>query len=174
VNEDEHHLLAAIELARRSRGNGNHPFGALLVAADGKVVLEAENTVVTERDCTGHAESNLMRLASARFTPELLERCTLYTSTEPCAMCAGAIYWGNVRRVVFALSEEALRAIVGGSPVNATLAMPCREVFARGGQTVEVSGPHLEKQARRCTKTSGIDTERRPGPGVLALMSTPL
>lgn len=148
MNEDEHHLLAAIELARRSRGNGNHPFGALLVDADGKVVLEAENTVVTERDCTGHAESNLMRLASARFTRELLERCTLYTSTEPCAMCAGAIYWGNVRRVVFALSEEALRAIVGDDPENATLAMPCREVFARGGQAVEVSGPHLEKQAR--------------------------
>ena len=59
-----------------------------------------------------------MRRASERFDPEFLQGCTLYTSTEPCAMCAGAIYWGNVRRVVFALSEEALRAIAGGNPEN--------------------------------------------------------
>lgn len=147
IEEDERHLLAAIELAGKAREHGNHPFGALLVDADGNVVLEAENTVVTERDCTGHAESNLLRMASARFTPEFLERCTLYTSTEPCAMCAGAIYWGNVRRVVFALSEEELRAIVGRNPENPTLALPCREVFARGQHEIEVSGPHLREQA---------------------------
>jgi tRNA(Arg) A34 adenosine deaminase TadA len=106
TNETERYLLASIELAR---ANGNHPFGALLLDADGNVVLEAENTVLTARDCTGHAETNLMRMASERFDPEFLSRCTLYTSTEPCAMCAGAIYWGNVRRVVFALSQEEIR-----------------------------------------------------------------
>jgi tRNA(Arg) A34 adenosine deaminase TadA len=57
--------------------------------------------------------------------------------------------WGNVRRVVFALSEEDLRGIVGDNPENALLAIPCREVFARGDHTVEVSGPHLQEQARR-------------------------
>jgi len=57
TNEVERHLLAAIELARRPRANGNHPFGALLVDADGKVVLEGENTVLTAQDCTGHAET---------------------------------------------------------------------------------------------------------------------
>ena len=148
VNEDERHLLAAVEVARRSRENGNHPFGARLVDATGQVLLEAENTVVTGRDCTGHAETNLMRIASERFSPEFLQGCTLYTSTEPCAVCAGAIYWGNVRRVVFALSEEELREIVGSNPDNPTLALPCREVFARGQHEVEVSGPHLKQQAR--------------------------
>ena len=148
VNEDAVHLLAAVEVARRSREHGNHPFGALLVDAAGEVTLEAENTVVTGRDCTGHAETNLMRIASKRFSPEFLQGCTLYTSTEPCAMCAGAIYWGNVRRVVFALSEDGLREIVGSNPDNPTLALPCREVFARGQHEVEVSGPHLEHQAR--------------------------
>jgi tRNA(Arg) A34 adenosine deaminase TadA len=143
--EDERHLLASIEVARRARQHGNHPFGALLVDAEGEVVLEAENTVVTARDCTGHAESNLMRLASARFDPGFLEGCTMYTSTEPCAMCAGAVFWGNVRRVVFALSEESLRAMTGAVPM---LELPCREVFARCGYEVEVSGPHLEEQAR--------------------------
>jgi len=152
TGEDERHLLAAIELARQTREKGNHPFGAVLVDAHGEVVLEAENTVVTARDCTGHAESNLMRMASERFDPEFLKGCTLYTSTEPCAMCAGAIYWGNVRRVVFALSEEALRAIAGTNPENPTLALPCREVFARGEHEVEVSGPHIEEQARAVHK----------------------
>src|SRR5712691_9120428 len=86
------HLRRAIELAREAREHGNHPFGALLVDDRGNVVLEAENTVRTDKDVTAHAETNLMRMASARFEPGFLEWCTLYTSTEPCAMCAGAIY----------------------------------------------------------------------------------
>jgi len=81
--EDERHLLAAIELARRARENGNHPFGALLVDDAGDVVLEAENTVVTARDPTGHAELNLIRRAGERFDPDFLQRCTMYASTEP-------------------------------------------------------------------------------------------
>src|SRR5215831_5405116 len=106
MNEtDIRHLRAAIALAHSARAHGNHPFGALLADETGAVLLEAENTVVTERDCTGHAETNLMRLASRRFGQEQLASCTLYTSTEPCAMCAGAIHWGNVGRVVYALSE---------------------------------------------------------------------
>jgi tRNA(Arg) A34 adenosine deaminase TadA len=146
--DHERHLLDAIELARRAREHGNHPFGALLVDEDGNVVLEAENTVRTERDVTGHAETNLMRLASSRFEAEFLGTCTLYTSTEPCPMCAGAIYWGNVRRVVFALSQEEMRRISGGNPQNFQLELTSREVFARGDHDIEVSGPHLLEQAR--------------------------
>jgi tRNA(Arg) A34 adenosine deaminase TadA len=145
---DESHLLAAIELARRARDHGNNPFGALLVDADGNVVLEVENTVVTDRDVTAHAELSLMRQAGARLAPESLAGCTLYASTEPCAMCAGAIYWGYVRRVVFALSSETLRTIVDPRDSGLLLSLSCREVLARGGHEVEVSGPHLEEQAR--------------------------
>ena len=148
MTDDDRYLLGAIELARQARNNGNHPFGALLVDADGKVVVEGQNTVVTERDCTGHAETNVMRVASERLDPEVLYGCTLYTSTEPCAMCAGAIFWGNVGRVVFALSGQDLRGMAGYNPANATLAIPCREIFARGDHTVDVSGPHLEERAR--------------------------
>jgi tRNA(Arg) A34 adenosine deaminase TadA len=148
ATELERHLLAAIELARRSRENGNHPFGALLADADGNVVLEAENTVVTEGDVTGHAETNLMRIASTSFEPDFLQGCTLYTSTEPCAMCAGAIYWANVRRVVFALSQEEIRRITRANPDNMQLEITCREIFARGDHRVHVDGPHLLAQAR--------------------------
>lgn len=149
----DHHLLhlrTAIAVARRARTNGNHPFGALLVDADNNVLLEAENTVNTERDCTGHAETNLVRMASKRFDRATLERCTLYTSTEPCAMCAGAIHWSGVGRVVFALSEEALYALTnqGGHPDNETMALPCRQVFARCVRPVQVIGPLIEDEAR--------------------------
>ena len=74
------HLLRAIELARLSRAKCNHPFGSLLVDASGRVVLEAENTVVTEHDVTGHAELNLVRRASMQFDFEALEGVTLYAS----------------------------------------------------------------------------------------------
>jgi tRNA(Arg) A34 adenosine deaminase TadA len=145
---DLQHLRTAIELARQAREHGNHPFGALLVDMDNKVLLQAENTVVTGHDCTGHAETNLMRLATQHFSSEELESCTLYTSTEPCAMCAGAIHWGNVRRVVYALGEIDLYDLIGPSPEH--LLLPCREVFAHSQRTVEVDGPavELDKEAR--------------------------
>ena len=142
---DLRHLRAAIAIARRARPRGNHPFGALLADEGGKLLLEAENTVVTERDCTGHAETNLVRAASRRFTPAQLAKTTLYTSTEPCAMCAGAIHWAGIGRVVYALSEVQLYAIVGPSPDH--LMLPCREVFARSERPVEVLGPAIEDEA---------------------------
>jgi len=108
-------------------------------------LLQAENTVVTGHDCTGHAETNLMRLATQGFSPEKLALCTLYTGTEPCVMCAGAIHWGNVRRVVYALSEVGLYEIIGPSPEN--LLLPCSEVFAKSQRSVEVVGPATELDA---------------------------
>ena len=140
-------LRRAIELARLAREHGNHPFGALLVDAKGNVVLEAENTVRTDKDVTAHAEANLIRMATARFDRDFLGRCTLYTSTEPCAMCAGAVYWGNIRRVVFGFSQEQIHAISAGNPENMQLQLSSREVFARGDHPVEVSGPHLPKES---------------------------
>lgn len=142
------HLRNAIKVAQRAREHGNHPFGAILVDENNQVLLHAENSVITGKDCTGHAETNLMRLATQNYSPGQLATCTLYTSTEPCAMCAGAIHWGNVRRVVFALSENALYEIVGPSPDH--LLLPCREVFARSQRHVEVEGPapELDVEAR--------------------------
>jgi tRNA(Arg) A34 adenosine deaminase TadA len=144
---DRRHLRRALELAQQARERGNHPFGALLVDADGNVALEAENTVNHDRDVTAHAETNLIRLASRRFEPDFLETCTLYTSTEPCAMCAGAIYWANVRRVVFGLSLEQINAVTASDPDASHLALSSREVFERGNHRVEVSGPHLPKES---------------------------
>lgn len=148
MSQDLEFIRQALTVAQRSRQRGNHPFGALLVR-DGEVLLEAENSVETEHDCTGHAELNLMREASQAFDREFLSTCTLYTSTEPCAMCSGAIYWDNVRRVVYGLSEEGLLRLTGDNPSNPTMHLPCREVLQRGQYGIEVVGPLLEDEAAK-------------------------
>lgn len=140
-------LRRAISLAASARAHGNHPFGALLADENGLILLEAENTVNTASDATGHAETNLVRLASQKFLPEVLAKTTLYTSTEPCPMCSGAIFWSGIGRVVYALSEDGLYSMTGDSPDS--LKLPCREVFARGGRPVKVIGPLLEDEAAR-------------------------
>lgn len=141
------HLRRSIELAQAAREHGNHPFGALLADENGRVLLEAENTVVSGRDCSAHAELNLVRQAYGRYDPAFLSGCSLYTSTEPCPMCAGAIYWSGVGRVVYALSQAGLLAFIQGNPQNASLLLGCREVFAQGNRPVAVDGPVLEDEA---------------------------
>jgi tRNA(Arg) A34 adenosine deaminase TadA len=141
------HLRAAIEVSKRARKGGNHPFGAVLVGPDGNILLEAGNSVNTEGDCTGHAETNLVRKASKAYDRDFLRSCTLYSSAEPCAMCSGAIYWSGIGRLSYALSEEGLLELTGDDPENPTFSLPCREVFARGQRRVEVEGPQLEDEA---------------------------
>ena len=77
-----------------------------------------------------------MRLACLNLDRDVLAAATLYASAEPCAMCAGAIYWGGVSQVVFGLREGELRTLTGDDPKNPTLALPCREVFARGQRPI--------------------------------------
>ena len=141
-------LRQAIAVARQSREHGNHPFGALLADPDGTVLLSAENTVVTGSDATGHAETNLVRLASARYSTSELRGLTLYTSTEPCAMCSGAIYWSGIGTVVYALAEAELYEMTGSDENNPTLVLPCRTVFAAGQRPVVVQGPFPIDEAR--------------------------
>ena len=140
-------LSRAFAVARRAREQGNHPFGCVLAEPDGTVLLEQENGFLPARDRTGHAELVAMRRAGVAFPPERLRGATLYSSAEPCAMCAGAIYWVGVGRVVYGLGERGLRAITGAHPDNPTLDLPCRVVFAAGQRPVAVAGPLLEAEA---------------------------
>jgi tRNA(Arg) A34 adenosine deaminase TadA len=139
---------AAFEVARGARGSGNHPFGTILVDAAGAVLLEVETGFMPDRAMTGHAERLLATQASKKFGADFLAGCTLYTSAEPCAMCAGAIYWVGIGRVVYGLSERRLKAMIGARAENPTLDLPCRAVFAAGQRRVEVVGPLLRSQRR--------------------------
>ncbi len=145
--QEEDFLRMSFDLARKAREHGNHPFGALLVDETGRVVLEAENTVETDHDCTGHAETNLVRVASQLYDKDFLAKCTLYSSTEPCPMCTGAIFWSNIRRIVFGLSEENLYRLVG-SDSEEVLKYSSRNLLQHGKKEIEVTGPLLEDEAR--------------------------
>ena len=141
-------LRRAFDIARQSRSRGDRPFGALLADAGGKVLLEQGNGFSAEGgDMTAHAERLLATRASKTYRPEFLAGCTLYSSAEPCAMCAGAIYWAGIGRVVYGQSERSLKAATGDHPENPTLDLPCRAVFAAGQRKVEVIGPLLEDEA---------------------------
>ena len=150
--QDQQYIRRAIEVANQAREHGNHPFGAILVGPENQILLEAENTVVTDKDIIGHAETNLIRKGSAKYSPEYLENCTVYTSTEPCPMCAGAIFWSNVRRVVYGLGAERLYSLTSENAGEVIISLTCREVFERGRWKIEVIGPVLEEEAEEVHK----------------------
>ena len=132
-----HHLRRASDVARRAMDAGHHPFGALLVAPDGETVLMEQANV----DTVNHAEAVLAREAAKRYAPEYLWGCTLYTTVEPCAMCAGTQYWAHIGKLVYGMSEQRLLQLTGNHAENPTLDLPCRDVFARGQKAMQVWGP---------------------------------
>ena len=145
--QDTKLLRLSFDLARRAAAAGNNPFGAVLADRSGNILLEAENTVVTDHDITGHAETNLVRMIKGISTEVDLAGCTLYASNEPCAMCSGAIYWAGIGRVVYGLSQERFYSMLGGERERSALSLPCRDVLAKGGRSVEVVGPALQDEA---------------------------
>lgn len=141
---DIRNLKRCVEISQASKDSGNTPFGALLADQDGTVLLEQPNVEITDKKCTGHAETQLAEKASGLYSKEFLAECTLYSTAEPCAMCSGAIYWAGIGRVVYGMSEKDLLAHTGADPQNPTFDLPCREVFAKGQKKITVEGPFPE------------------------------
>lgn len=163
-SEDESFLRAAIALADDAVARGDHPFGAVIVArtvseptgdrpasSSASIVVRSMNSVNTQRDPTGHAETNAVRslashiaaaksAASSASSPDASSTSyELFTSTEPCVMCCGAIYWSwNISRVVYACPESLLAKHAGDD-----FLCPCRDTFARGKRVIRVEGPFL-------------------------------
>ena len=135
-----HFLKRAFSLAWQSRENGNHPFGAVLVIDD-QVVVEGLNTVMIDRDVTRHAELNLVSEATRKFTANQLMHSTIYASTEPCAMCSGAIFWSGIRCVVYGCSAVKMSELANGKLVT-----HCRDILSQGTETTLVEGPLFEKE----------------------------
>ncbi|WP_028534115.1 nucleoside deaminase [Paludibacterium yongneupense] len=146
--EDTHFLQIVIRMSLEARQAGKHPFAAIVVDASGVLLAQAINDALPpDGDPTRHAELIAAGRATHAAAREQLADATLYTSAEPCAMCAGAIYWCGIGRVVYALSETRLLTLTGNHPENPTLALPCRDVFARGQRRIAVAGPALEDDA---------------------------
>ena len=148
MKTDEDYVRRTNEIARESRAAGNHPFGAILVGPDGAILMEQGNTHGDTGDRTGHAERILMTRASMAYSADFLAGCTMVASAEPCAMCAGSTYWAGIGRVVFGLSERAMKDLIGPHPDNLTMDLPCRTVLAAGQRKIDVVGPLLEDECR--------------------------
>ena len=141
------YLRRAIAMADRARKRGNRPFGALIVAADGRVLAEASNANGESGDCTAHAELSAIRLASPLHCRDALATATLYSSAEPCVMCAGAIFWSAIGRVVYGIDAERLRVFRGERLDQKDAELSCRDVFERSSHPIECIGPSLIDEA---------------------------
>ncbi len=137
------HLRQANSVAIHACETGHHPFGAILVAPDCETVLLEQGNI----DTVNHAESVLARHAYSQFDPSYLWQCTLYTTVEPCVMCAGTVYWANIGRLVYGISEVRLLQLTGNHEQNPTLNVPCRYVFDHGQKAVQVWGPISEVES---------------------------
>nr|WP_312370896.1 nucleoside deaminase [Delftia acidovorans] len=141
------YLRRAIAMADLARVRGNRPFGALIVAADGRVLAEASNANGESGDCTAHAELSAIRLASPLHDRQALSAATLYSSAEPCVMCAGAIFWSAIGRVVYGIDAVRLREFRGERLDQKDAELSCRDVFAASSHDIECIGPALIGEA---------------------------
>jgi tRNA(Arg) A34 adenosine deaminase TadA len=148
----QRHLRAANAVAQRALDAGCHPFGAVLVAPDNETVLLEQGN----EGSVNHAEAVLARAAAQRFDSDYLWGCTLYTTVEPCCMCAATQYWANIGRLVYAMGEKRLLALTGNHAQNPTLDLPCRDVFARGQKPIQVWGPVPQVEAEIAALHTGF------------------
>jgi tRNA(Arg) A34 adenosine deaminase TadA len=133
------HLRAADAVAREAMAHGHHPFGAVLVGPDNRILMRQGN-ISTVR----HAETELARRAAEAYPPEFLWTCTLVSTGEPCAMCAATLYWANIGRLVYGFEETQLLALTGNHSENPTMSLAARAVLGSGQKQIEVHGPFPE------------------------------
>lgn len=148
-SNDARYLRRAIALADEGRLRGNRPFGAVVVGGGGEVLAEAFCSTAETGDCTCHAEVNTVREVSSRYSRSELSAATLYSSAEPCVMCAGAIFWSNIGRVVFGIDAASLRSFRGDRLDQRDAELSCRDVFAAAPSQIVCVGPVLVDEARR-------------------------
>ena len=148
LNEtDGRYLRQAIAWSGVARERGNRPFGAVVVADNGQVLAEAWCNTGETGDCTGHAETNAVRQLSPQVDRATLARATLYSSAEPCVMCAGAIFWSGIGRVVFGIDAVRLRVFRGERAEQRDAELSCRDVFRASPHSIECIGPALIDEA---------------------------
>jgi len=133
------HLRTANAVARDAVMHGHHPFGAVLVGPDDRVLMRQGNI-----DTVHHAEVELARRAAAAYLPEFLWTCTLVSTGEPCAMCTGTLYWANIGRLVYGFEETKLLELTGDHPKNPTINLSSRTVLGSGQKKIDVHGPFPE------------------------------
>jgi tRNA(Arg) A34 adenosine deaminase TadA len=134
---DEVWLRLALTEATEASGRGEDPFGAVIVL-EGQVVARSGSRELELGDPTAHAEVLVIREACRTLRSLSLVGSVLYSSTEPCIMCAGALKWAGINRVVFSVPQHALQTVSGGRPKPG-----CAQLVNTGHRHIEVVGPLL-------------------------------
>ena len=147
MHNDKELLRVALEVARRSFERGDLPFGCILADADGNVIEEGENSVITTKDSIAHCEINLVHKLAGKFQFEELEKYTVYASTEPCPMCTSAIFWSGIGRIVFALSKEGYHSIAQTNNPAHLFNLSAEKLLSYAQRPVRINGPLLEDEA---------------------------
>jgi len=148
MHDHQYYLRKSLDVAKQSMDKGNLPFGCILVGSTGEVLIEGENTVVTDNDAIAHCEINLVHQLKGQFELDFLQQCTVYASTEPCPMCSAAIFWSGIGRIVFALSKEGYHSVAQTSNPAHIMNMKAEEVLRTGARKVEITGALLEEEAK--------------------------
>lgn len=103
--DDQHYMMQALAEARKAADRDEVPVGAVVVCKD-RIIARAHNLTETLTDVTAHAEMQAITAASSALGGKYLNECTLYVTVEPCVMCAGAIAWAQMGRLVFGAADE--------------------------------------------------------------------
>ena len=103
--KDERYMRLALDEAQRAYQEGEIPIGALIVSKD-RIIARAHNLTETMTDVTAHAEMQAITMAANELGGKYLTDCTLYVTVEPCVMCAGAIGWAQLPRIVYGCRDE--------------------------------------------------------------------
>lgn len=137
--DHESHMRRAIDLAREAVDRGDHPFGSVLVRDDAVVMTES-NRVNTLDDIRRHPELHLAFRAAQNMNPSDRAKTVMYTSTEPCPMCAGGIRSAGLARIVYSVGSDELPELVGSQPH-----VRSSEIL---GDAIPVDGPVLHEEGR--------------------------
>ncbi len=105
IHSDEYFMKQALREAEKAKEAGEVPVGAVIVCQK-KIIAKAHNQTELLTDVTAHAEIIALSSASAELGSKYLKDCTLYVTLEPCVMCAGALYWSQIGKVVFAVADD--------------------------------------------------------------------
>ena len=137
-------LHECFELAGQAKKRGDGPFGSVILDGEGEIIARAGNTTGSDGSVIHHAEMNAIKQAELVRGKGSLSGCVLYSSAEPCPMCAAAIAWSGIDSVIFSVSIEALTE-AGMDQID----LKCSDVFGRSGREIARHGPLLEKEGLR-------------------------
>ncbi len=137
----DHFLRLSFTYAIDAKKLNDGPFGALVLDEQNEIIARAGNTANSDHSITYHAEINAIQQAEYNRGKGKLKGCTLFSSAEPCPMCASAIAWSGLSKVIYGVSIETLKA-EGFDQID----IGCREILERANYPIKVIGPRLEKE----------------------------